>query len=561
MADRGTLILLSVIAAALAVVLIVDAGGQDGTVIESRRVVAGFRPAAAQRITLQQSGGTATVIERADDGFTMVEPMQAPADAAAVDDLLGTLELLSFRRRGGAPSVEKGLLPPAATVTVDVAGGGRVELGIGARAGELDRVWVSHDGASYLVDGYATRALLRTAEELRSPRPLPFRRDRVTGIELHHGDADLVLSGRPLAVHLDAGGAVRAGPEDVDELVTRLHELRFRRFAPATGEPAPGALTVRVIGDAGPLRLAELGPCPGDPALRLVESSAGPGCVAATELEAIAARARTGPELLDRALVYRDGRRATEVVIKAGERDLRLEARGRAWTVTEGAGEERRADAEAVRDWLAELSDTVAGEPIPAAELEPGPPEASVEVGHGPDLRERITIHHLPEQGLVARRDHEPVFWPLSPDSATELLPAGGFRSRQLLSREPWGLSRVRASRAGQVLEELVRGELANDWSAGDGAVIPGTVEQLRPTIAGLRAERFAGAGEATGLARPRRVIEVELDPPPGAGEPLRHTIEVGAVADEGCYARVDGGTPAVLADRDCKILLGPWTR
>jgi hypothetical protein len=560
-ADRATLILLSVIAAALAVVVIVDSGGQDGTVIESRRVVPGFRPSAAQRIIIEQSGGPATVIERGGDGFALTEPMQAPADAAAVDDLLGTLELLSFRRRGGAPSAETGLSPPAATVTVEVAGGGRFELGIGARAGELDRVWVSHDGASYLVDGYAARALVRSAEELRSRRPLPFRRDQLTGIELHHGDTDLVLSGRPLAVHLDGGGAVRAAPAAVDDLVDRLHELRFRRFAPAAGEPAPGALTVRVLGAAGPLRLAELGPCPGDPALRLIESSAGPGCVAAAELEAIAARAEGGPELLDRALVYRDGRSVTALAIEAGERDLRLEARGRAWTVTEDAGEERRAEPEAIRDWLEELSDTVAGEPIPAAALEPGPPEATVEAGHGPDLRERITIHHLPDRGLVARRGNEPVFWPLSPDSVTELLPAGGFRSRQLLTREPFGLRRVQASRGGRVLEELVRGELAGDWSAGDAAVISGTLEQLRPVVAGLRAERFARAGEATGLASPRRVIEVELDPPPGAAEPLRHTIEVGASADEGCYARVDGGTAAVLAEGDCQVLLGPWTR
>lgn len=564
MADRATLIALSVIAAALAVMVIVGAGGSGSTVVESRRVVPGFRPAAVERITLRGGEDAPVILERAGEGFAMVEPMQAPADDAAVDDLLGTIELLTWRRRGGAPSADQGLAPPAATVELELRGGGRQVIELGAHAGEIDRAWVARDGEIYLIDGYAARALRRSAEDLRSRRPLPFRRDQLTGIEISRAQADLVLSGRPLAVHLDSGGAVRAAPEQVEALVRRLHELRFERFAAAATEPEPGALTVRVIAAGPPLSLTALGPCPGSPELRLVDSSAGAGCVAAAELEAIAALAGQRSELLDRSLLFRDGRQATAVAIDAGETELALAAHGQVWTVSSGDDDEQTADAGAVRDWLEELADLISGEPLPVASVAPGPPEAVIDIAGAGDLRERIALHHHPEQGLLARRDAEPVFWPLAADSIVELLPQGNFQSRQLITREPWGLRRVRALAGGRPVEELVRGELAGDWSAATPAnadLEPGIIEALRPVLAGLRAERFAGPDEATGLGRPRRVVEVELDPAPGGTEPFRHRIELGADADEGCYARIDRGAPAVLAEPDCAILSGPWTR
>ncbi|HWN72097.1 MAG TPA: hypothetical protein VNM90_30870, partial [Haliangium sp.] len=169
--------------------------------------------------------------------------LRVPADERVVEDVLGTLELLSPRRTLPASRAERGLDPPRLRVHVTCDGGLTTTLALGNRIEAMDRVWLARLDADanratdYLIEGHAARALDRTADDLRARRV--FARlvasvapDGLSGaarVELRQGSRTLALSGQPALIDIGAG------PQATDAGATPL-EPRVRADLGRTSE-------------------------------------------------------------------------------------------------------------------------------------------------------------------------------------------------------------------------------------------------------------------------------------------------------------------------------------
>ncbi len=408
MADRANLLLLSIVAAVMAVYLVLTGGGAPGTAHPSARIVPEQRADQLEAITIDRPGKPAVTLERAPDpdGFRMVAPADAPVDDAAMSDLVGTLEILSYRREvAPADAAGAGLDRPRAVLHLRYDRAGEVVLRVGATLDMTDQSWLARGDRIFLVDGYAARALVRGADDLRARQPLPTRHRDVTGLEVHTAGGDLVLSGRPLAVHLpDLPGAARADAGAVRALIDRLDDLRLTRFLPAAAPPRAAALSVRVIGESGTRELAERGPCPGQAGEVAVTTPIGAGCLPEVAVAELAMAVALAPQLVDRHLVALDAGRPTAIDLADGDRHL--VAGGGTWHDAGG----QPIDADAVVEWAQAL------DALPGDSFAPAPSGArvtgAVTLHYAGDRADRIELLAA-GRDLMVRRAGEPIAFPV----------------------------------------------------------------------------------------------------------------------------------------------------
>jgi hypothetical protein len=138
-----TLTALSVLVVALAAAVVLDRprapAGADGD-----RILPGFVAAEVRRVALAAPGAPEVVLERAGDALLIAAPARVPTDPAAVQELLGTLEYLAFRRRLPAGDLAaRGLATPRRTVTITLGDRPPVTVSVGKAEAALGRVWVA----------------------------------------------------------------------------------------------------------------------------------------------------------------------------------------------------------------------------------------------------------------------------------------------------------------------------------------------------------------------------------------------------------------------------------
>jgi hypothetical protein len=559
-----SLVILAGVTAVLLLAAIWDLARPDRAAPGSRRLVPACdsvarvvweRPATAAVALQHVDGRTYELILSRDTG-----EVRLPADERVVDDVLGTLELLSPRRALPARRAERGLAPARLHVRVICTDGRATTLALGDRSAAMDRVWLAragdeqHSDTDYLIEGHAARALDRSADELRARRVFArlgasLAADGLTGaarIELQQGARSLALSGRPALVHLDAAvPGARADLGQVSALVGRLRDLAIVRF----GDAAPGSLAGSGAGHAEPLiirvrdasaaeaMLEELGPCPApsqsaspaatpyepapaaapsdvsaDPAgLRLVRTQLGAGCVPADALAAVAAFLDRPRQMIARTLVAPAAWQRIRILGSDGV-DLVLVPRGGDVAMTvdhEGHGSETlAAERAAVDEWLSALAAAASGAVVPVAELDATPALVFSVIVQQSGVEDVVEVYRHPRSPgaaphWLARRNGEPVYLVLDvAPHAAGIMPVEPLRflPRTLLVREPFALREVIGSEQGRVSEHLQRGELLDDWAAAvpaQSAVRPGTVDALRQTLAGLRAVRFVADAPA----------------------------------------------------------------
>lgn len=509
MGSRGSLLALSVLAAALAVGLLVDDPSPPPR--SSTRVLPEFDPVRVDRLSWTRPGQPDVVVALGEAGPRVIRPVDAPADRDAVAAALAALERLTYHRVGTPAD--------AGPVRVSVRAGS-ARVAVGAALPQLGRTWVVAGGRAYLVDDDAVRALDVALEDLRERRALDFTPEDVVAFELHGDAGDLSLSGRPLQVHLERGGRARADVDRVRAALDALASARIDRFVDGVDDAqVPPGLVVRVHAAGPAQQIAVRGPCPGSPSLVLADTEAGRGCLPDAALAPARALLASGPmALVDRRLF-----RGKPDAVAIG--DVRLERRGAIWRFSDG----RLADADAVREWLAAVRS------IEATDVAPGGAGGGVRVDLGGevvdvDLRRRI-----------ARRAGEPVALAL-PTVAPFRATAVDFYDRGVWIEEPATLRAIR--RAGRSVDRGATG----DWPAARDAE---AVRAVRDGAARLRAVRFT-------RARPRAPVDVELefDPPPGASAPVVHTLAVG----RNCVATSpDAPAPFELSPALCAALLAPW--
>jgi hypothetical protein len=236
-----------------------------------------FDPAAVRRVAISWPGANLAV-ERSVEGWQMVTPVQAPADADSVEGLLSSL---SFLRASGfvddpVPDEEAGFVPPQFAVEMEMSREAEdsdpaiVRFALGG---------VDDIGSSRFVRGAAESLYTISDESLENfPRRLVDYRDRQLA-EFAADDARRVelgfhtATGETVAVSVtrEEGGWVSTAdpvlPEKLDALVDTLSGLRADdiiadAFGPAelqAMELDPAKAVLLVYGDGDPAEpLAEI---------------------------------------------------------------------------------------------------------------------------------------------------------------------------------------------------------------------------------------------------------------------------------------------------------------
>ncbi|HUH02447.1 MAG TPA: DUF4340 domain-containing protein [Kofleriaceae bacterium] len=563
MSSRGTLIALSVIAAALSAWVVLGAPA-DHRISRSTRLVPEQSNATLVRLEARSADGAHVVLEReaGSGAYRVVEPVRAPADPSAVDDLLRTLEILSYRREVDDAGQVSGLSAPRATLTLTYDTRGTVELRLGAHVDTTEQDFIARSDRSgvYLIDGHAGRVLERVArrpDTLRARRVLRTRNRDVTGVEIHAGGASLILGGRPLAVHLDdTAGAVRADPDAIEALLGRIDDLRLTRFIDQPlGAPPEDAVSIKLVGEH-PAELIEHGPCPGSEGERLVATPVGAGCVRALELAAITFAVSLGPQLVDRHLVALDqGKPVSITLTTAAGEPLVMRATGAGWAVA--SGDDGDLDADAVLEWARELDELPADALVPAPT---SPPAARVIIELAGGRTDTIVLYRA-GTGLLVGRAGEAIAFPVDATAATVISPPRlRFRPRALWSLDPTTL-RAAERRAGTATARLERGQLLEDWSSPNGSVDPAAAGALAEAAARARAVAWVAPAPrpAHGLGTQAEVLTLRFEPL--SGPPVTHRLRLGAEVNGSCYAQVDDDPAvAILPAPTCSALRARWT-
>jgi len=241
------------------------------------RRILDFDPAAVRRVAVSWPGGRA-VVERSDAGWRMLEPVSAPADADAIDDLLSHLSFLradSFVDEPGSDE-KMGLAPPQFAVELELAGEAegaepetlRFAVG-GVDESGSERFARGSTGSHYLISQRSFDEFPRKVVAYRDRRLAEFESEDAARIELGFHSA----TGETVGVTLtrDGGAWVSSAepvdPDRVEALVDALARLHADDIvAEALGpdelrgmELDPARVVLQVYGQGEPAeRLAEV---------------------------------------------------------------------------------------------------------------------------------------------------------------------------------------------------------------------------------------------------------------------------------------------------------------
>ena len=520
---RGVAIAIA-IAVVLAIAVVVDLGSAPA--VANRALVPGFDPERVTALIWERAGQPAVDVVRTQTSWQIRAPSSAPADPAAISDVLAALRGARWHRRGDA-------MPTHATLTI-ASGTQRRGFGIGEPIAGTDQVWIVDGDRGLVVDSWVARALDRELLSLRIRAPLADVR-RARSIVIESAGTPEGASER-IAVRIEGAPRRLVRPVElllaadvVGELERALGELTVVRLP--TGPVTARGLAI-TIADADPsgttgttgtsatgtLTVELGGSCPGAPALVAMSGTAGDGCVeraAATSIEQGVARLRQRPEgVVERRPVPFEPER---VVLADG---VALELRH----LRVGG---RPADQARVAELLAAL-----GAPAEAVTL---PVMAATQRLVVTDHGGATTTLELFSEGIVARQG-EPVALRPAP-GAWRLLARASRELRDLgvWLEEPTTITKLR-------IDDITyrRGAVIGAWTREPpGPVDAGAVEALVALLAAPRATGFLDGPVAVA----HRVM-ITITPP--AGPAIERVLEMG----RRCAARIDQET----------VLLSPTT-
>ncbi len=236
-----------------------------------------FDPAAVRRATIRWPEAE-VVVERSGEGWQMVAPVQAPADAEAVDGLLMNVSLLRASGFVDDPvsDEEAGFAPPQFEVELELAREGEdsdaaiARMAVGGVDESGSQRFVRGAAKSlYLISQESLDGFPRRVVEYRERRLAKFKEADARRVELGFHTA----GGETVAVSLhrdDSGWVSNADPvrsDRLDDLVDALSDLRAHDIVAEEFGPAelramgfdPARVVVQVYGDGDPgERLAEI---------------------------------------------------------------------------------------------------------------------------------------------------------------------------------------------------------------------------------------------------------------------------------------------------------------
>ena len=527
-----------------------------------------------------KAGATELTLEKAPDGWTVRAPEPEPADAAAVQKLLGALGFATPSRLLDAGDLHAhGLDHPRATLGIDM-GGQKLTLSLGESApAPAGAAYVSFDPGNGVVRGAVVPSAVA---EIFASRPDDFRQRalvtlgarELTELDLERPDGSLKLVRGP-ALSFRVDGKERANRDSTEPLFTALVHLTATRFLTlpaalaARGAAAPLVLTLVPRADkdpaSGPAQktVIELGgACPGAPE-ELVAVVKLPRARAACVSKDVLGPLSLGPESLRDTQPFSARKDEVEALtIERGGKRLSLERRGTEFLLREPSEAQVELDAgnRRLEALVRAPGEIVAGANPKELGLEPPSGLATLRVIGDDDKATEETVElgkTAPDGTLYVRRKEDGVVLALGREAARAFaVDSTLLRSQKVLDFALSALVELELSspehalvrRAPQGFELVTPPGFQADGELTTNAVL---------ALGSLTALRWVADDDdkTFGLAEPTLTARARVEG--GDAGTRDHVIVVGRPTPGGYFARLAGSPGVFLVERPVVERLG----
>lgn len=608
---HATTITLSILAAGgVIAVLVLDRGSVTTDEAEARKknLLEAFRRDEISELVITSKGKTARVtrdVGPAGPGgqrpwIVDVNGQRYPADEAAVDQALGSLELAVFERRVPPSSVDRaalGLDRPRAKLALTMGGRtSNVTLG-GAAPSPEGAVYAETEGRGVVViTAQLAAALDVDPDRLRTRSINPYTVAELRTLEIEGKGGPRRFERAPWGGGLRPGfrwngstkaGKVRASAPAIEGVLAALGDLQADVFL--AEDEANRALSkdisITMISDYADSTNAQIdlgGACPGHPD-RIVAVRRSPSSLAACVPGSILERlSEPADAFVDHKLFAAPIDAIVEVKLTSGETTLEITRKGTSFHMRSPT--DRDVEAALGTGFLESLLKLDAarvfeGPPPDLASLGLDKPRATARVtsstearsidGGVADEREEIIEIGAAEGDVVhLRRVEDGALLDLAADRAEALFPSEiSLRSLEVLSEPSRHFVSLSITSAGRT-QRLTRGD--EGWTLIEPK-LPGLraddalVNDLTERLGDLHAERWVKSGDETsyGLRSPRISIEASLqdeDADPNVGTEKRALkLLLGAAATEGSFAKIDGDNAVFVAPKAIEQAADRW--
>ena len=380
-----------------------------------------FSPAEAATLRLQVAGRSEIHCERQvdsnpdvgnTDGWEMIQPVKAKADARAIEDTLSTLSSLrvvAFEADGEYDPANYGLAQPRVTVTLQFTADDPIqELQIGSDAGTPGRIYVTRSDhrAVYAVNREIYTELNRTVFDLRDKRVIDFQRTATHRFTIRQGDSEIVCQKNVDGEwEITSPVALKADAEAVDDLLFGVDALRVVTFVedqPKNLQPygldSPSIEASFMVPNTEPAVLL-VGKMKGDN-IYVKAQNAAPVFLVKQALLDLVGMGVAG--LRNKQILDFDGDDAAKIVLQHGDVNLTCQKQGTNWRLTHPVQEQ--AENGAIRRLIQQVNRLTV-----EAFLVVSPPTTTTGFD-APEIRLVITLkdrtEHLLEIGKLANEEH-----------------------------------------------------------------------------------------------------------------------------------------------------------
>jgi hypothetical protein len=557
------------------------------------RVVRNLDPAKASRITITRLGKTA-VFEKQASKWTLVQPVQYPADHDAVENLLTELKMLDKDKTLAGPrtKAEFGLVKDAIVVKVEGATPSPLTLTLGGPdvTGAKIYLALNADAKVLVVNKHVRETFDKDPDELRDSAALGLKATAVKKLELLTEDGQrATLEGKDKVWTLRLGAETfgqRANAKTVDDLARKLQDLRATRFlgdgAAALTKHGLAADGRSLAADDGEKRTLLLGgPCPDHRDEIVAGRSSGKTpvvfCLRAKEVKDLTVKP---DELRDARLTGITEMEVAALSIQAGGKEVVLKKKGMDWEVEKPAdAKEKKVEVELLEKFVKDLqAHTVMTFLPPPAEglaaMGLDKPRATITLTDEGGRKEEILLGaENADKNVYARRSGEQLVVVVHREAAALFEPTLlRFRKLSVLSfsRQPNEAVEL-TGRSGAVVEEAVfEGGIWNLKKPEAMATDADAFDVVLGLLAELKVQRFVAPAPLPehGLATPTRILTVKIEKEEADKDGKMKkttkvvTIKVGADAPSGgCYGRIEAeGEPVFLVEAaQCTDLRALW--
>jgi len=209
-----------------------------------------FSVAAADinELTIRSASAQTTTLRRAEGGWSLVAPVAAPADNAAVESIVSSLESMEIERvldENPTALAQFGLEAPPIQVTFKTTGGAshQLSLGIDTPTSSGTYARVDDNPRLLLVPAFLKTGFDKAPFDLRNRRVLEVTRESIDRVALATpGTAPVELRREGVDWRLTSPVAARADFSPADGLISRIATAQMSSIVTEGSNPTPAEL-------------------------------------------------------------------------------------------------------------------------------------------------------------------------------------------------------------------------------------------------------------------------------------------------------------------------------